>query len=88
MLDGVKKLSVAGLSVGFFSTFFIRSFLEYTLGWAGISTAYYALSIGVVALILYAITQRWRLHQLAISLGAALVGGILGLALALSRVQA
>jgi len=84
---GIKR-GVTGLFTGVFSTVFIRELLESTLGWAGLSTAAYAFAIGIVVLLVVGVVQDWKYYQMAIALGAALLGAVAGIVILLSLVSA
>jgi hypothetical protein len=79
---------VIGLVTGFFSTVFLREVLESTLGWAGVSTAAYAFVIGIVALLVLGVVRNWKLYQMAIASGAALLGAVARIVVLLSLVSA
>ena len=82
------KRGVVGLFTGVFSTVFIREVLESTLGWAGLSTAAYAFTIGIVALLVVGTVQNWKYYQMAIASGAAVLGAVAGIVVLLSLVSA
>jgi predicted lysophospholipase L1 biosynthesis ABC-type transport system permease subunit len=79
-MSGNTRPSLIGLFVGILSTVIIREILESVLGWAGISTALWALFIGVILLLVLALAQKWEPLQTIIALGTTLIGAVTGLA--------
>lgn len=73
-----------GFSLGFLSTFWIREILETTFNQDGLAGALWGVGIGFGLLLSISLLKSWKPSQIILVILTALLGAIIGLALAIA----